>query len=491
MKKIYCLLGFIACVFYACLEDKGNDIYRELNDVTIENIKDTTIEQFTHFQITPKITVKTGDFNPENYTYLWHMYITYGSGNPTKSDTLSFEKDLDVEITSIPEEYSLIFEMTDKETGVQYTTEKTAYITVVNSYSKGMMALSNVNGEANVTFVNVVGSVVEDAYQKVNGEVAGKKPTGVRYITSMIAGAEKMVVIMTDDERGGVVVKPLDMSYVMDFKDMFYFQPEIVKPQSFGTHSVTLYEYVNNNGLLYRRENRANGYPKYGVAVKGDYEKIAPFDFFFSMVNYRAYFYDQGKERFISMKCPLQWDEIITLPDDLTGEFNPNSVGMQMVWGGLFGNEYSMSSGRAVMVDDSGEHYMLSFEVGKDKDGNPQFSPKKKRQLSHPGGKEAHTFTTSQKANFLYYGYAGKIACVSFDTGNLLMEYEVGGGNVDYIECDQVGNTNQMWVGVSDGSGAKNSGSIVVLEMSTDGSLKEVARYKNVCGKVVDFEYKK
>ena len=96
----------------------------------------------------------------------------------------------------------------------------------------------------------------------------------------MIAGAEKMVVIMTDDERGGVVVKPLDMSYVMDFKDMFYFQPEIVKPQSFGTHSVTLYEYVNNNGLLYRRENRANGYPKYGVAVKGDYEKIAPFDFY-------------------------------------------------------------------------------------------------------------------------------------------------------------------------------------------------------------------
>lgn len=378
MKKIYCLLGFIACVFYACLEDKGNDIYRELNDVTIENIRDTTIEQFTRFQITPKITVKTGDFNPENYTYLWHMYITYGSGNPTKSDTLSFEKDLDVEITSIPEEYSLIFEMTDKETGVQYTTEKTAYITVVNSYSKGMMALSNVNGEANVTFVNVVGSVVEDAYQKVNGKVAGKNPIGARYITSMIAGAEKMVVIMMDDERGGVVVKPLDMSYVMDFKDMFYFQPEVVKPQSFGTHSITYFEYVNNNGILYRRENRENGYPRYGVAVKGDYQKIAPFDFFFSMVNYRAYFYDQGKERFISMKCPLQYDEIITLPDDLTGEFNPNSVGMQMVWGGLFGNEYSMSSGRAVMIDDAGEHYMLSFEVGKDKEVT-RSSPRRKR----------------------------------------------------------------------------------------------------------------
>ena len=51
MKRIYCLLGFIVCAFYACLEDKGNDIYRELNDVTIERMKDTTVEQFTHLQI--------------------------------------------------------------------------------------------------------------------------------------------------------------------------------------------------------------------------------------------------------------------------------------------------------------------------------------------------------------------------------------------------------------------------------------------------------
>ena len=108
-----CRLLFAFC---ACLEDKGNDVYRELNDVTIERIRDTTIEQFTHLQITPEITVRNGNFNPENYTYLWHMYITYGAGNPTSSDTLSFEKNLDVEVSSIPEEYSLVFEMTDKKT---------------------------------------------------------------------------------------------------------------------------------------------------------------------------------------------------------------------------------------------------------------------------------------------------------------------------------------------------------------------------------------
>ena len=33
MKKIYLLLCFVACLLASCLEDKGNDLYIELNDV--------------------------------------------------------------------------------------------------------------------------------------------------------------------------------------------------------------------------------------------------------------------------------------------------------------------------------------------------------------------------------------------------------------------------------------------------------------------------
>ena len=335
---------------------------------------------------------------------------------------------------------------------------------------------------------STVGTVTENAYKKVNGETAGKNPTGIRYITGMISEAEEMIVIMTDDEKGGTVVKPLDMSYVMDFKDMFYIQPEVIKPQSFGTAEVTWYEYVNNNGIIYRRENRESGYPKYGVAVKGEYDRIAPFDFFDATGSYVAWFYDQGRERFIYLNCPLQGDVMIEL-QDMSGAFNPNNVGMQMLWGGAFGSNNKLNNGRMVMEDDAGERWMLSFTSSK-VDNQVVFTPLAKIQLTYEGAREAHTFTTAQNANFLYYGYDNKIACVSFSTGNLLNVYEMEGGNVDYIECDQVGNINQMWVGISDGSGTAKSGSIVVLEMSTDGSLKEVTRYKNVCGKVVDFEYK-
>jgi len=487
MKKIYLLLCFVVCALTSCLEDKGNDLYIELNDVTIGKIRDTTVEQFSRLKIEPEITTRTGDFKAEDYTYLWYMYATWSWGD-AKADTLSFDKDLDVEITCIPGDYSLVYSVTDKKTGISYTIEPSSFVTVVNSYSKGMMALSSEDGEASVTFVNTVGTVTENAYKKVNGRAAGKNPTGIRYVAGMLSKAESMIVIMTDDEQGGTVVKPLDLSYVMDFKEMFYLPPAVVRPQSFGTHDYTMFEYVNNNGVIYRRANNESGYPKYGVAVKGEYDRIAPFDFFDVVGKQVAWFYDQGRERFVYLKCPLQGDVMIELAD-VDGEFNPNYVGMQMLWGGAFGNALSLSNGRTVMEDKAGERWMLSFTSGKNEVG-PVFTPLKKIHLTYEGAREAHTFTTAQNGNFLYYGYDNKIVCVSFSTGNLLSVYEVEGGRVDYIECDQVGNINRMWVGISDGSGTAKSGSIVVLEMSTDGSLKEVARYEHVCGKVVDFEYK-
>ena len=117
MKKIYLLLCFVACLLASCLEDKGNDLYIELNDVTIGKIRDTTVEQFTRLKIEPEITTRSGEFKAEDYTYLWYMYTTYGMSSLTSADTLSLEKNLDTEITCIPGDYSLVFKVMDKETG--------------------------------------------------------------------------------------------------------------------------------------------------------------------------------------------------------------------------------------------------------------------------------------------------------------------------------------------------------------------------------------
>ena len=67
--------------------------------------------------------------------------------------------------------------MTDRETGIYYTTETD--LNVINSYSKGIMALSSVNGNANVTFINALNRVTENAYEAINGKVAGTHPVGI------------------------------------------------------------------------------------------------------------------------------------------------------------------------------------------------------------------------------------------------------------------------------------------------------------------------
>lgn len=490
MKRYISLLSIVSVTvlaLFSCVDDKGSYDYVELNDLTIAEVpENATVEQFTKLEITPDITAKEGDFNPDGYTYNWILFQIYTGGNVT-ADTISQEKDLNVEIGAIPGEYRIHYEVKDKKTDLIYTTE--TYLTIINSYSLGMMALSRVGEEANVTFVNKIENVVQNAYSKVNGKPAGQNPVGICQVGGLISSASKMVVIMTDDEKGGVVVDPLDMSYVMDTKDLFYFPPTPNRPQAFGTHDYTAYEYVINNGGIYTRKVMGDGaYPKYGVKIKGDYGEIAPFNFFNAVNPQVAVFYDQTKRRFVSMNVPLQGDAIIPIADNNEGEFNPNNVGMKMLWGALVGTTWACYNGRSVMKSDDGNYYMLSFKLDKTK----KVSPLHKFHITTEGIEQSVSYATAQNGNFLYYTHGNKITCLSFNTGNLMSQYELknAGQQIDYIECDQKGNVNQLWVGISDGSKTKQSGTIVVLEMSTDGSLKELKRYSNVCGQVVDFEYK-
>ena len=398
MKK-YIYIAMLLCVgmLGACVEDKGSYDYIELNDLTIEPLEESyTVEQFTNLQIPTTITARDGAFNPDGYDYKW---IIYSQSDPNfKSDTISTEKDLDAEVTSIPGDYRLYYEVKDKETDVIYTAN--VILKVINSYSEGMMILSRVGDDANLAFVNIIDNVIEDAYQKVNGESAGKNPVRVNYVGGLMYTSEKMVVIMTDDERGGTVVAPLDLSYVMDFGDLFFFPPENIKPQVFGMGEYSFFDFVINDGGIYTRSVREEGYSQFGVKIKGEYDYIAPFTFFSSMSPQIAYFYDQGRERFVSMAVPLQGESVIPLVDQ-GGAFNPNNVAMQMLWGGLFGTSFSLTNGRAVMEDDSGARYTISFQLTTDEDGNAMMQPQYKYEITAEGIDEATSFTTSQGANFL------------------------------------------------------------------------------------------
>ena len=82
----------------ACTEDKGDYDYIPLNDLVVQGIeKDYTVEQFSSLKIPVTITVKDG-FSEDHYEYLWYIWRVNNTADP---DTLSFKKDLDVEVESV------------------------------------------------------------------------------------------------------------------------------------------------------------------------------------------------------------------------------------------------------------------------------------------------------------------------------------------------------------------------------------------------------
>lgn len=465
---------------WACTEDKGNYDYISLNDLTISGIEsEYMIERDSQLLIPVTITAATEEgFREDRYDYVWYAWRVNNAATP---DTLSYEKDLNVAISIVPGEYDLRYIVTDKNTEVSYyfRTE----LSVIDSYSKGVMALSSADGQSDVTFINAVNALTPHAYLEANGESAGNNPLGIYYI----GGGEfvaPLVVIAT--EEGSKVANPADFSEFMDFSDLFYFAPQPGIMQCLCKSNWGLDEYVIVDGKVYNRYLSfvENLYQPYDPQVKGDYE-AAPFSMYESN---DAFFYDQKGRKFM-------YDNYgVMVPVEASvGAFNAADMQMDMVYGFALDEEL-----RAVMEDDAGARYMITATktLTYSDDYSETYirvTPISMLPMDKEGCAEASTFAMSTRdLGFLYYAYGNKIACISTVTGNVLAVYEgfEAGQQVDYIEFDRTGNTDRLWVGISDGSGAAESGSIYFLKMASDGSLTEEAHFENVCGKVVDFEYK-
>ena len=219
MKRNYVIIGLLFFwLAMACTEDKGNYDYTPLNDLSISGIEAEYLIERDSQLIIPVTITANEDFQEGRYDYLWYAWRINNAADP---DTLSLEKDLDVAISIVPGEYDLRYIVTDKETKIIYTYRTD--LTVVDSYSKGVMALSNAGGEADVTFINAVNTITPHVYLEANGETAGTNPSGIFYI----GGGEfvnPLVVIAT--EEGTKVANPADFSEFMDFSELFYFAPE-------------------------------------------------------------------------------------------------------------------------------------------------------------------------------------------------------------------------------------------------------------------------
>ena len=104
MRKIQGIIGCLLLWSIGCTEDKGNYDYTPLNDLTIGGFeKSYTVEQSERLSIAADIKGAEG-FDASRYDYLWYAWRVNNAAAP---DTLSQEKNLDVEIGIAVGNYNL------------------------------------------------------------------------------------------------------------------------------------------------------------------------------------------------------------------------------------------------------------------------------------------------------------------------------------------------------------------------------------------------
>lgn len=475
MKRITIIIGVLLLLFaVACTEDKGNYDYVPLNELTLEGMAASyQVEQDSVFVIPMTITGKEG-FSESDYDFLWYAWLeTEEEGIP---DTLSMEKDLDIVMSMPIGEYVLRYVVTDKETGVYYSAH--ADLSVINSFSKGVVALSRVeNGDSDVTFINSVNTVTKHAYKNANGVSAGKEPRGIYYLGGE-EGTKNVLLIATEEKQ--MTVEPVDFTDYRSLVGWFYLEPEGTV-EAMGTDGMD--EYLIIGGKAYNRM----AYPFFNPTGMFDYKIAGEYDLApFVLEGSSIFFYDREKHCFYFY---AGYGEMVVSAS--TGSaFNAADTEMDMLYGQTFEEDM-----RAVMVDDMGKRYMISglqtAEYDLDLSGyQPIINAQRKLEMTQEGANEAISFTISSKdPDFLYYAYENQIVCVSMLNGMELSRVTLD-QTIDRIEFNEADNPELLYVAVSDGSETTDSGSIYFFEMASNGTLTEKAYFENVCGKVIDFEYK-
>ena len=290
----------------------------------------------------------------------------------------------------------------------------------------------------------------------------------------------------TEKETGVYYSVHADLSVINSFSKgvvlvgWFYIEPEGVV-EAMGAVSVD--EYLIIGGKAYSR----TAYPFFNPTGMFDYKIAGEYDLApFVLDGSSIFFYDKEKHCFYFYPG---WEGMI-VATSVGSAFNAADTGMDMLYGQTFGENM-----RAVMVDETGKRYMISglqtAEYDLDLSGyQPMINAQRKLEMTQGGAAEAVSFTISSKdPDFLYYAYDNQIVCVSMLNGMELGRTTLD-QNIDRIEFNDADNPELLYVAVSDGSETTDSGSIYFFEMASNGTLTEKAHFENVCGKVIDFEYK-
>lgn len=352
-------------IFMGCVDDKTVHDFKALNEVSINGLQDK-YSVMLYGYLKPEFSVSTSLNDESDLSYLWYAY-TPTSRN--EADTLGQTKNLNVliepSLLTPGEDYTLVFKVTDKKTGVHY--RKEMKLEVTTQFTKGTVLLCEENGEARINFIqdNTEKTVLTNVYTEANKELAGRNPVRIFSVNpNKFAPFLKQELIFCNDANGGMIASPLSFEKIKPIRDAFDVTPatSILCPEFYYKSSQI--DYIIVNGIVHRRgiNMKAINWEPGLVLINEQAEYSAAPDAL-AIVSGKPIFFDQLHNRLIYHGT---WNKgsLSTLPKDESdpGHFDCDRLGENLklkCWGTL--SEPKMAGWMLLEDVEEHKHYLYKF----------------------------------------------------------------------------------------------------------------------------------
>ncbi|HWW41783.1 PKD-like family lipoprotein [Pedobacter sp.] len=463
-SKIYIhliLLLMTLVIFGSCKKDIGNYNYKELNKLEeVKGLSDGIVALFGKaILVKPEIKFSQDpNFNESNYTYEWSYVGPTGLGGQ-KIFVLSNTKNLDMVMTVVAGSYTAYYSVTDKASGVKYTTNFT--LNVVNQINEGWIMMNEANGKARVDMLSLNSSgnfdLVTDLLATTGSalQLEGKPVMTYTYNTGLLIGPDRISYgLYFGTDKGTTKVDPdsfrwtktMGLTYEMfgDVPSGFY--ADVIQQRSGWT------SYMIGKGNAYYYDRSYNIYyaaPINYIQAEGKSFEVAPFigGNHAIVSNAHAIFYDKTNRRFVKHSGQGATCTIIPDPPQNLKLFS-FSTGMDlkyMRWVPYNGGELF-----SILKDpNSPKQYLARFNSA----NNVQ------SYYSEITGAEianAEFYAISPEFGYIFYAVGGKVYeyDMVYKTSKLMLDF--GSKKVSYLNFyefknkTKYTNDNKLMVGIYD-----------------------------------------
>ncbi|MFV0345875.1 MAG: PKD-like family lipoprotein [Bacteroidales bacterium] len=306
MKKNILAVIFLTLLLSSCYKDIGNYDYDDEELITIDGLKEkySGVAMVDTIDISP--TVSSTDPNAE-FEYLWYMFELEKTGK-VNCDTIAYTKDLNYLISKSHQEWQLVFEATNTNTGLKKMV--TSNLKINTEFTQGWYVLKDdgTNSDLDMFTVRdtiVPVSVAPNVYSRINGKGFDGKAKTISFFSTFgwasfgVVTEQRLLAIASEKDVSLASIKT--MEEYKGTENMFLGNTPSVMDMGFIGLSGYMYNYIINDGKLHYIYGFMPGDGSFSLPLARNlaYDEYHLSDYVLLGVNYN-FFFDDISSKFVT-----------------------------------------------------------------------------------------------------------------------------------------------------------------------------------------------